>query len=120
MRAKVLFLFCVSFYFGIANLHAQTTSEKDYCVVIGQFQKLEDAVKLTDEANLKGFSAQYALHHKKKRILRISSANFSTKESQILFESNPKRNRVQKGVAIQRKARRRSIVTKAISRLLIE
>lgn len=66
MRAKVLFLFCVSFYFGIANLHAQTTSEKDYFVVIGQFPKLEDAVKLTDEANLKGFSAQYALHHKKK------------------------------------------------------
>ena len=65
MRAKFLFLFCVSFYLGISNLSAQTTSEKDYFVVIGQFQKLEDAVKLTDEANLKGFSAHYALHHKK-------------------------------------------------------
>lgn len=66
MRAEFLFLFCVSFYFGISNLSAQTTSEKDYFVVIGQFPKLEDAVKLTDEANLRGFSAHYALHDKRK------------------------------------------------------
>lgn len=35
--------------------------------MIGEFQKLEDAEKLTDEANLKGFNAQYALLKKKNK-----------------------------------------------------
>jgi cell division protein FtsN len=64
--AKFLILFCVSFCFGLSELSAQTTSEKNYYVVIGVFYKLEDAEKHTDEANLKGFSAQYALHSEKK------------------------------------------------------
>lgn len=63
---KFLILFCVSFCFGVSNLKAQTTSEKNYYVVIGVFTKLEDAEKHTDEANLKGFSAQYALHSENK------------------------------------------------------
>jgi len=66
MKAKIFILFCVSFYLEMTNLCAQTTSEKEYFVVIGEFSKLNDAVKLTDEANRKGFNAQYALHTKKK------------------------------------------------------
>jgi hypothetical protein len=63
---KFLILFCVSLCFGISNLRAQTTYEKNYYVVIGVFTRLEDAEKQTDETNLKGFSAQYALHSEKK------------------------------------------------------
>jgi predicted choloylglycine hydrolase len=67
MMARFLFLFCAFLFFGITHLNAQTTSEKYYFVVIDVFQKLEDAEKLTDEANLKGFNAQYALHKKKNK-----------------------------------------------------
>jgi len=67
MKAAFLFLFFLNFLFGITNLNAHTTSETDYFVVIGVFQKLEDAEKLTDDANLKGFNAQYALHKKKNK-----------------------------------------------------
>jgi hypothetical protein len=61
MKQRFLFLFYVCFLFGMTSLNAQTF-QKNYYVVIGVFPKLDDAVKLTDEANLKGFSAQYAVH----------------------------------------------------------
>jgi cell division septation protein DedD len=65
MRTKLFFLFFAFFLFGTHALSAQT-SQKSYYVVIGMFPKLDDAEKLTDEANLKGFSAQYAVHRAKK------------------------------------------------------
>ena len=65
MREKFLFLFCACFLFGMTSLSAQTP-QKYYYVVIGVFSKLDDAVKLTNDANLKGFNAQYAVHLTKK------------------------------------------------------
>jgi cell division septation protein DedD len=62
----LFFLFYMCFLIGMPPLNAQA-SQKDYYVVIGMFPKLDDAVKLTDEANLKGFSAQYAVHLTKKQ-----------------------------------------------------
>lgn len=61
-----LFLITLFFLFGMSEVSAQSTSEKEYYVVIGVFSKLDDAEKLTDEANLKGFNAQYAWDDKKK------------------------------------------------------
>ena len=62
---RLLFLFFVCSLLGNLNARAQDASKKDYYVVIGVFSGLVDAEKLTDEANLKGFSAQYAYHGKK-------------------------------------------------------
>jgi cell division septation protein DedD len=63
---RLLTFIGVCFFFEISDGHAQA-SQKDYYVVIGSFSKLDEAVTLTDEANLKGFSALYALHRKKKQ-----------------------------------------------------
>ncbi len=67
MMARFLFLFCVSLVLGNMSLKAQTTPQKDFYVMIGVFSELDDAVKLTEEANLNGFNAQYILRNKKKQ-----------------------------------------------------
>jgi SPOR domain len=64
-RASLIFFFTACFLSGSHDLWAQN-SQKNYYVVIAVFYKLDDAVKLTDEANLRGFSAQYAVHLTKK------------------------------------------------------
>jgi SPOR domain len=65
MMVRFLMLVCVCVLSVTLNVRAQSPSQNDYYVVIGVFPSLDDTEKLTDEANLKGFSAQYALHKKK-------------------------------------------------------
>ena len=49
----------------VITLRAQSDTQTNYYVVIGEFRKLEDAQKLTDEANLKTFNAHFILDNKK-------------------------------------------------------
>ena len=44
---------------------AKAQAEPNYYVVIGVFAKLDNAVRYTDQANQKGFSAQYAIHSRR-------------------------------------------------------
>jgi len=48
---------------GIQSATAQ--AEPNYYVVIGVFAKLDNAVRFTNQANQKGFNAQYAIHAKR-------------------------------------------------------
>lgn len=64
---RLLFLVGVCFFVGITCCEAQSNSQKDYYVMIGVFTKLDEAELLTDEANLKGFNAQFAMHSTKKQ-----------------------------------------------------
>jgi len=65
MMVRFLLLVGVCFLSGTINTKAQSVAQKNYYVVIGVFSGLEGAEKLTDDANLKGFNAHYALQHKK-------------------------------------------------------
>lgn len=47
--------------FAVLKASAQS-AEPNYYVVIGVFSKLDNAVRLTDKANLDGFNAQYAIN----------------------------------------------------------
>jgi len=67
MMVRFLLLAGVCFLSGTIDVKAQTATQKNYYVVIGVFSGLDGAEKLTDEVNLKGFNAQYALQHKKNR-----------------------------------------------------
>jgi hypothetical protein len=46
---------------------AQEVPSQDYYVVIGAFSELPEAIKLTEEANLKSFNAHYAFYESKKK-----------------------------------------------------
>ena len=58
--------FCI-FIFTAIHVNAQEVPQKNYYVVIGMFDKLADAQRLTDEANVKSFNAHYAWQDKKKK-----------------------------------------------------
>jgi len=62
---RFLMLAGVCFLLGSLHAKAQSVTQKNYYVVIGVFSSLDGAEKLTDDANLKGFSAHYAVQHKK-------------------------------------------------------
>lgn len=44
------------------NIYAQSAAPTNYYVVIGVYKTLPEAEKITDAANMKGFTAQYAIH----------------------------------------------------------
>lgn len=50
----------------VLRVSAQTKPETNHYVVIGVFAKLQNAVRLTDKANQKGFNAQYAINPRQK------------------------------------------------------
>ncbi|MBN8577301.1 MAG: OmpA family protein [Cytophagales bacterium] len=63
MRLSQRALFLLLFVAGsFSAVHAQT--EPTYYVVIGVFAKLDNAVRFTNQANQKGFNAQYAINPK--------------------------------------------------------
>lgn len=67
MIARSLVFIFIFFLPAAITVSAQTVSAKNYYVVIGEFQKLGDAEKLTDEANLKTFNAHFVLDNKKQK-----------------------------------------------------
>lgn len=60
LRALIITLLVAG---AIQSANAQT--EPNYYVVIGVFAKLDNAVRYTNQANQKGFSAQYAINPRK-------------------------------------------------------
>lgn len=60
LRALIITLLVAG---SIQSANAQT--EPNYYVVIGVFAKLDNAVRYTNQANQKGFSAQYAINPRK-------------------------------------------------------
>jgi len=60
-------MICCFLHFGNICAVAQEVPSQDYYVVIGAFSHLAEAVKLTEEANLKSFNAHYAFYEKKKK-----------------------------------------------------
>ncbi len=67
MALRFLFLIFIFLLPPVITLNAQPLKTKNYYVVIGEFTKLDDAQKLTDEANLKTFNAHFVLDNKKKK-----------------------------------------------------
>lgn len=59
----VLFLLMIC---AVLRVSAQAKTETNHYVVIGVFAKLDNAVRLTDKANQKGFNAQYAINPRQK------------------------------------------------------
>ncbi|MCE7863148.1 MAG: hypothetical protein DYG99_06370 [Bacteroidetes bacterium CHB5] len=57
LRALIITLLVAG---AVQSVKAQT--EPNYYVVIGVFAKLDNAVRYTNQANQKGFNAQYAIH----------------------------------------------------------
>lgn len=57
----IFILLCISVMIS-APVKAQSFTTENYYVVIAKASSLEEAIKLTDEINLKGFNAQYAIH----------------------------------------------------------
>lgn len=55
-----------SLLFGLLFTTVFAQQEKHYYVVVGGFARLSNAVRLTDQANKEGFSAQYAFREDRK------------------------------------------------------
>jgi outer membrane protein OmpA-like peptidoglycan-associated protein len=63
---KSTYIFLLLMICAVLRVSAQTKPETNHYVVIGVFAKLENAVRLTDKANQKGFNAQYAINPRQK------------------------------------------------------
>lgn len=65
MRANtfqfIFILLCIAL-FAPNVARAQSLTSVNYYVVIAKASTLDEAIKRTDEINLKGFNAQYAIH----------------------------------------------------------
>jgi hypothetical protein len=66
MSLKTIF-FLFIFLLPCVNIVCAQPAEKNYYIVIGTFPKLVDAQRVTDEANLKTFNAQFVWDSKKQR-----------------------------------------------------
>jgi hypothetical protein len=84
VKVNIFFVIGVCFLIGITNLKAQSTSKKNYFVVIGVYPRLDEAVKLMDEANQKGFNAQYARHEKGQYYVYLLQADEQKKAKTFL------------------------------------
>ncbi len=63
---KPIFTLLLLVFCAFLRVSAQTQPEPNYYVVIGVFSKLDNAVRFTNQANQKGFSAQYAINPRQK------------------------------------------------------
>jgi cell division septation protein DedD len=102
MVVRFLFLIFIFLLPPVITVRAQSVTAKYYYVVIGKFQKLEDAQKLTDEANLKTFNAHFVLDDKKQEyyVYLLQTTDQKKAKSflkQIRKETEYKKARLYKG-----------------------
>lgn len=99
VRFIFLFIFLLP---PVISVNAQPIMTKNYYVVIGEFTKLDDAQKLTDEANLKTFNAHFVLEERRQRyyVYLLQTTDQKKAKSflkQIRKETEYKKARLYKG-----------------------
>jgi SPOR domain len=99
VRFTFLFIFLLP---PVITVSAQPVTAKNYYVVIGEFQKLGEAQKLTDEANLKTFNSHFVLDDRRQRFYVYLLQTTDQKKAksflkQIRKETEYKKARLYKG-----------------------
>lgn len=102
MVVRFSFLILIFLLPPVITISAQPGTAKNYYIVIGEFQKLGDAQKLTDEANLKTFNAHFVLDDKQQQyyVYLLQTTDQKKAKSflkQIRKETEYKKARLHKG-----------------------
>ncbi len=102
MVIRFLFLIFIFLLPPVISVNVQSIMTKNYYVVIGEFTKLDDAQKLTDEANLKTFNAHFVLEDRRQRyyVYLLQTTDQKKAKSflkQIRKETEYKKARLYKG-----------------------